>query len=131
MSSGGAKLVLRAAGAKLVLRPSTRAFSTWRGPQQVILNYQEPPPPGKRNGRYINQPDKGDAVDIAKNYETTMRDGRELSPPATLETMGFALVPAPSGVADFRDDDEVHTPRPAHRERPVLRDPRVHSQTRA
>lgn len=75
--------------------------------QKVLLNYQEPPPPGKRNGRYINQPDKGDAVDVAANYETTMHNGRLLSPPATLEEMGFALMKCPSEVKDFRDDAEV------------------------
>ena len=31
--------------------------------QTVMLNYQEPPPPGKATGRYINQPDKGDVAD--------------------------------------------------------------------
>ena len=90
---------------RMALRP--RALSTWSGPQQVILNYQEPPPPGKRNGRYINQPDKGDAVDMAKNYEAAMLDGRELSPPASLETMGFTLSPCPTAVQNFRDDEEV------------------------
>merc|ERR1712196_186358 len=31
---------------------------TYEVPQRVLLNYQEPPPPGKTTGRYINQPDK-------------------------------------------------------------------------
>eukprot|EP00440_Ansanella_granifera_P033888 gb/GFBE01036764.1/.p1 GENE.gb/GFBE01036764.1/~~gb/GFBE01036764.1/.p1 ORF type:complete len:330 (+),score=57.82 gb/GFBE01036764.1/:1-990(+) len=84
---------------------SWRLFST--SSQKVLLNYQERPPAGKRNGRYINQPDKGDAVDVAKNYETTMHDGRALSPPATLDSMGFALENWPTKVKNFRDDSEV------------------------
>lgn len=72
-----------------------------------MLNYQEKPPAGKINGRYINQPDKGDAVDIAKLYETTMHNGRQLQPPATLDSMGFTLADCPTSVKDFRDDSEV------------------------
>jgi hypothetical protein len=72
-----------------------------------MLNYQEKPPLGKRNGRYIDQPDKGDAVDIAKMYETTMHNGRQLQPPASLDTMGFTLADWPTAVKDFRDDAEV------------------------
>ena len=85
----------------------SRGLSAWSGSQQVTLNYQEPPPPGKRNGRYINQPDRGDAVDLAKNFATTMHDARALAPPASLETMGFALASKSSAVADFRDEDEI------------------------
>ena len=76
----------------------SRGLSAWSGSQQVTLNYQEPPPPGKRNGRYINQPDRGDAVDLAKNFATTMHDARALAPPASLETMGFALASKSSAV---------------------------------
>jgi len=76
-------------------------------PEPVMLNYQEPPPPGKANGRYINQPDKGDVVDVHSEAPVTMRDGRELVPPATLESMGFALQTWPSKVANFKDDEEV------------------------
>lgn len=75
--------------------------------QPTSLNYQEPPPQGKRTGRYINQPDKGDLVDETKPADVLMRNGRELSPPATLESIGFALEPCPTAVKDFRDDDEV------------------------
>eukprot|EP00928_Gymnodinium_smaydae_P061257 TRINITY_DN4538_c0_g1_i1.p1 TRINITY_DN4538_c0_g1~~TRINITY_DN4538_c0_g1_i1.p1 ORF type:complete len:331 (+),score=77.93 TRINITY_DN4538_c0_g1_i1:57-1049(+) len=84
---------------------AVRSFAA--GPQTVLLNYQERPPAGKRNGRYISQPDKGDVSDIAKNYETTMHDGRALSPPATLDSMGFALEHHPTKVKNFRDDAEV------------------------
>lgn len=36
---------------------------TYGVPQTVMLNYQEPPPPGKITGRYVSQPDRGDVVD--------------------------------------------------------------------
>ena len=65
------------------------------------------PPPGKATGRYINQPDQGDVDDVHVAAPVLMRDGRELVPPATLESMGFALKTWPTSVADFRDDDEV------------------------
>jgi len=75
--------------------------------QIVTLNYQEPPPPGKRTGRYVNQPDKGDLVDKNNSCETTIRDGRNISPPATLETMGFSFQKSSSQCKDFRDDEEI------------------------
>lgn len=75
--------------------------------KKVMLNYQEPPPPGKINGRYINQADKGDAVDLAKLYEVDMHDARQLASPPSLETMGFGLERWPSKVQNFRDDAEV------------------------
>lgn len=76
-------------------------------PATVMLNYQEPPPPGKRMGRYINQPDKGDAVDECVPTPTLMHDGRLLQPPAALHDTGFALERCPTSVRNFRDDDEV------------------------
>merc|ERR1719473_2569554 len=80
---------------------------TFGVPPTVMLNYQEPPPPGKSTGRYINQPDQGDVADEHVAAPVLMRDGRELVPPAKLESMGFALKAWPTRVADFRDDDEV------------------------
>ena len=80
---------------------------TYGVPEMVMLNYQEPPPPGKATGRYINQPDQGDVDDVHVAAPVLMRDGRELVPPATLESMGFALKTWPTACADFRDDDEV------------------------
>jgi len=80
---------------------------TYGVPQTVMLNYQEPPPQGKSTGRYINQPDKGDVVDEHVAAPVAMHDGRELSPPATLESMGFALQSWPTKCADFADDAEV------------------------
>jgi len=80
---------------------------TYGVPSPVMLNYQEPPPPGKSTGRYINQPDKGDVVDEHAAAPVMMRDGRELCPPATLETMGFALKQCPTTCSDFRDEAEV------------------------
>jgi len=73
----------------------------------VELNYQEPPPAGKRTGRYINQADKGDCIDVHKPCTTMMYDGRALSPPATLETMGFSLEGWPTAVKNFKDDAEI------------------------
>jgi hypothetical protein len=72
-----------------------------------MLNYQVPPPPGKRTGRYINQPDRGDTVDEHIPTPTLMHDGRHLSPPASLETTGFELKSWRTSVVNFRDDEEV------------------------
>ena len=55
--------------------------------QTVVLAYQEPDPQGHATGRYINQPDKGDVVDVLKPQEVLMHDGRALDRPATLEEM--------------------------------------------
>ncbi|KAL9178891.1 hypothetical protein ACHAXT_011864 [Thalassiosira profunda] len=76
-------------------------------PSKVMLNYQEPPPAGKATGRYIDQPDRGDVVDEHVKRPVMMRDGRELVPPATLDTYGFALRHWPTEVCNFRDDDDV------------------------
>lgn len=80
---------------------------TYGVPQTVMLNYQEPPPPGKSTGRYINQPDQGDVADVHVAAPVAMRDGRELVPPATLDSIGFALKAWPTQVVDFQDDDEI------------------------
>ena len=80
---------------------------TYGVPQSVRLNYQEPPPPGKSTGRYINQPDRGDVVDEHTASPVTMHDGREMVPPATLESKGFALKVWPTSCASFRDDELV------------------------
>lgn len=74
---------------------------------KVTLNYQEPPPPGKFTGRYINQPDAGDVADEVVGKECIVRDARELSPAPTLENMGFTLKPWPTECKNFRDDEEV------------------------
>jgi glutathione S-transferase len=80
---------------------------TYGVPQTVELNYQEPPPAGKFTGRYINQPDKGDSDDRHLSRPVPMHDGRELSPPATLDAMGFTLMNWPTKCPDFRNDDTV------------------------
>ena len=80
---------------------------TYGVPHRVALNYQEPPPPGKSTGRYINQPDQGDVVDEHVAAPVAMHDGRELSPSATLESMGFALHHWPTECVDFQDDESV------------------------
>ncbi|KAJ1456019.1 hypothetical protein M885DRAFT_463553 [Pelagophyceae sp. CCMP2097] len=93
------------------LRPGLRCASSGprpskgprAAPQRVLLNYQDEPPPGKRNGRYIDQPDRGDVCDASRLYEVDMHDARRLEEPATLETFGFALESAPTVVSDFRD----------------------------
>ena len=81
----------------------------WGGEQRVILNYQQPPPPGMRTGRYIDQPDGGELADEHAAREVTMHDGRAIAPPATLESHGFALVNSKSELneAAFRDDETV------------------------
>ena len=90
---------------RFVSRTSSRATS-----QLVRLNYQEPPPPGKVTGRYINQPDKGDVSDVSVACEVTMCSGRAITPPATLDTMGFSLATCATRCKDFRNDDEVRLP---------------------
>jgi len=80
---------------------------TYGVPQAVQLNYQQPPPAGKGTGRYINQPDLGDVVDEHVAAEVTMRDARELHPPASLDALGFALQSWPTKCDDFEDDDAV------------------------
>lgn len=85
---------------------------TYGVPQLVELNYQEPPPPGKGTGRYINQQDinqedKGDVVDNHFAAPVQMHDGRELVPAASLETMGFQLQSWPSACTNFHDDAQV------------------------
>jgi hypothetical protein len=100
---------------------------------QVTLNYQEPPPEGKRTGRYIDakakevgipglsrcsQPrfllaaqtrhsEMGEMVDENAPCKVAMHDGRQLNPPAELESVGFTLRDWPTSVKDFRDDEEV------------------------
>lgn len=82
-------------------------FTYGAAPPCVDLNYQEPPPPGKATGRYIDQPHRDDLVDEVSPRSVAMHDARELVPPASLEAVGFALCPAPTEVRDFLDDDEV------------------------
>mmetsp|Transcript_28286 Transcript_28286/g.76130 ORF Transcript_28286/g.76130 Transcript_28286/m.76130 type:complete len:495 (-) Transcript_28286:420-1904(-) len=78
-------------------------------PQVVDLEYQEPPPPNKATGRYINQPHKDDVVDEHVAKPVVMHDARELSPPPTLESMGFALHEWPTQCVDFRDSAQVES----------------------
>jgi len=105
MASTRALIAARARLGSVVAPQAARAFSA--GPWKVTLNYQRPPPPGKRTGRYINQPDKGDCVDEHIPTETLMHDARQLSPAATLDSCGFTLANHPTKVANFEDDDEV------------------------
>mmetsp|Transcript_24957 Transcript_24957/g.70279 ORF Transcript_24957/g.70279 Transcript_24957/m.70279 type:complete len:455 (+) Transcript_24957:91-1455(+) len=75
---------------------------------QVSLNYGEVPPPGKRNGRYIDKSgDKGDCVDNDRHVKTTMHNARSLGDPGSLETTGFELRDWPSAVQDFQNSAEV------------------------
>jgi len=76
-------------------------------PSTVSLNYQEPPPPGKRTGRYINQPAMDDVVDENVAHDVSMHNGRELRPEASIDRLGFELHPWPTACADFRDDEQV------------------------
>ncbi|MDA8539150.1 glutathione S-transferase family protein [bacterium] len=114
--------------------------------QQVMLNYQSPPPPGLRTGRYINHEDQGDVVDehepvrmrvryplsmsalsvqpgsvrlcwrlcwcamsIFIQVPVLMRDAREICPPASLASHGFALSNSCTAVIDWRDEDHVRS----------------------
>eukprot|EP00747_Dinoflagellata_sp_TGD_P195488 gnl/TRDRNA2_/TRDRNA2_64244_c0_seq1.p1 gnl/TRDRNA2_/TRDRNA2_64244_c0~~gnl/TRDRNA2_/TRDRNA2_64244_c0_seq1.p1 ORF type:complete len:419 (-),score=70.54 gnl/TRDRNA2_/TRDRNA2_64244_c0_seq1:51-1217(-) len=81
----------------------------WEGTQSAVLHYQEPPPKGKRTGRYIDRPDGGELEDEYVACVADMHNGRKLSPPATLITHGFALIDSPTALdeATFRDDDAV------------------------
>eukprot|EP00747_Dinoflagellata_sp_TGD_P181270 gnl/TRDRNA2_/TRDRNA2_35054_c0_seq1.p1 gnl/TRDRNA2_/TRDRNA2_35054_c0~~gnl/TRDRNA2_/TRDRNA2_35054_c0_seq1.p1 ORF type:complete len:296 (+),score=39.75 gnl/TRDRNA2_/TRDRNA2_35054_c0_seq1:144-1031(+) len=73
----------------------------------VDLNYQEDPPEGKRTGRYIDQPDKGDAVDVHVVKKVKMHNGFDMVPPATIDRHGFELRSWPTACNNFRDDSEV------------------------
>lgn len=70
--------------------------TTHRQSQQVSLNYQGAPPPGKRTGRYIDRDDEGDVVDLHVPTKVFMRNARELSPSACLQDLGFELRKWPS-----------------------------------
>lgn len=75
---------------------------------QVKLNYGEEPPPGKRNGRYIDASlDKGDCVDTSKDFTSTMHNARMLASKIQLETHGFELQAWPSAIQDFQNRAEV------------------------
>ena len=82
----------------------------WDGDFSAMLQYQDdPPPPGKGVGRYIDQPDKGDLVDEHVSKQVVMHDARQLDPPASLDTQGFTLKSYPSVLSTehFRDPDLV------------------------
>jgi len=97
-----AKLPAPASGLK---RPREE---TLPGSWPVNLNYGEEPPPGKRNGRYINKADdKGDCTDKAKDYKTTMHNGRILGKQIQLESHGFELEDWPTVIQDFKSNAEV------------------------
>jgi len=84
-------VVLRSRG--IVLRSRGMCTS-----HNVILNYQQPPPPGKSTGRYIDQPDLDDMVDENEPQTVKMHNARVLQPPAELEKQGFTLRSCPTGV---------------------------------
>ena len=84
---------------------SASSPTVWCNPS---LNYQLPPPAGKRTGRYIGEAvDKGDTVDENDPRQVDMLNGRQLPKAATLETTGFTLAKHDTAVTDFRDDAEV------------------------
>ena len=70
----------------------------WDSPLRTRLHYQDPPPPGKRTGRYI-QPN-GDERDVLSDQhvlqEVMVDNARNMQPPASLERNGFELVQWPS-----------------------------------
>ena len=76
-------------------------------PIKANLNYQEPPSKGKSTGRYINQPDRGDVVDVHVKHSVMIKDAREIVPPAELDTYGFTLKTWPTEVTNFQNNDEV------------------------
>ena len=76
-------------------------------PIKANLNYQEPPPKGKSTGRYINQLDRGDVVDVHVKHSVMMKDAREIVPPAELDTYGFTLKKWPTEVTNFQNNEEV------------------------
>jgi len=86
---------------------SSLKFKYGEPPAVVNLNYQTPPPPGKFTGRYIDQEDKGDAVDVHAAQPIKMRNAREVQPPPALNDVGFTLASAPTAISDFRDDAAV------------------------
>jgi glutathione S-transferase len=78
----------------------------WEDDFVAILDYQEPPPSGKRTGGYVSPPeqhtlpmdDENVMVDKHVPQKVTIREGRKRVPPAALETCGFSLVRHSSAV---------------------------------
>jgi glutathione S-transferase len=77
----------------------------WEDDFVAILDYQEPPPPGKRTGRYVSpqhhalpMDDRNILVDMHIPQKVTMHEGRKRVPPAALEACGFCLVRHSSAV---------------------------------
>jgi hypothetical protein len=77
----------------------------WEDDFAAILDYQEPPPPGKRTGGYVYpgqhtlpMDEANILVDTHIPHKVTMHEGRKRVPPATLEACGFCLVRHPSAV---------------------------------
>jgi glutathione S-transferase len=75
--------------------------------QLVKLNYTQRAKPGFRVGRYVDQADKGDVMDVHVPTSVRMGNARNLSPSPSLNTWGFELRSCPSLVKDFNDDGEV------------------------
>lgn len=90
------------------LRPLVRCLSA-PASQEVMLNYQQPDPQGRQMGRYINQADRGDVVDVCEERGVTMRSARAVEPHPRLETHGFECRAWPTKVTDFGDDEEVRS----------------------
>lgn len=99
----------------LAPRPDTEGRGTKRALEAelpvswpVTLNYGEEPPPGMRNGRYVDlSMDKGDCMDKDKHFKATMHNARALANPGSLHTTGFELQQWPTAVQDFRNQPEV------------------------
>eukprot|EP00929_Paragymnodinium_shiwhaense_P012367 TRINITY_DN11942_c0_g2_i1.p1 TRINITY_DN11942_c0_g2~~TRINITY_DN11942_c0_g2_i1.p1 ORF type:complete len:623 (+),score=119.13 TRINITY_DN11942_c0_g2_i1:62-1930(+) len=93
-------------------RDVTHALSASTDPASVPahvvkLNYQAEPKPGFRVGRYINQDDKGDAIDEQSPQDVFVHNARVLSPQPTLNASGFELKAWPTATKNFNDSEEV------------------------
>jgi glutathione S-transferase len=77
----------------------------WEDDFVAILDYQGPPPPGKRTGGYVSpeqctlpMDDENVLVDERIPQKVTMHEGRKRVPSASLEECGFSLVQHTSAV---------------------------------
>jgi hypothetical protein len=76
---------------------------------EAALRYLEPPSAKPHSFEY--EPPQGTARTTAvyRDHTVTIRDVRPFAPALSLDRQGFQLVAAPSGVANFHDEEAIQT----------------------
>ena len=71
----------------------------------AVLNYLKPPADGRRPRRYVEEPPPGEPKSTIESEPHTVRieDVRGREADFTLDRNGFAVLHAPSALADLRD----------------------------